>query len=133
MDKAIDTTAKALASLSHHVGSAKDQGPSKGFQTLIKMIGEAKTKHVSVGADVEGGYGIGGCGFLCRRKTGSFEGSLTFSRTELERLMSLLYVATPPCMPDLWVSVVSCSRSVCISGIMWCHVVSCGVHVASDA
>ena len=47
MDKAIDTTAKALASLSHHVGSNKDQGPSKGFQNLIKMIGEAKTKHVS--------------------------------------------------------------------------------------
>ena len=47
MDKAIDTTAKALASLSHHVGSNKDQGPSRGFQTLIKMIGEAKTKHVS--------------------------------------------------------------------------------------
>jgi hypothetical protein len=44
MDKAIDTTAKALATLSHHVG--KDQGPSKGFQNLIRMIGEAKTKHV---------------------------------------------------------------------------------------
>lgn len=47
MDKAIDTTAKALASLSHHVGSGKDQGPSKSFQALIRMIGEAKTKHVS--------------------------------------------------------------------------------------
>lgn len=46
MDKAIDTTAKALASLSHHVGSGKDHGPSKSFQTLIRMIGEAKTKHV---------------------------------------------------------------------------------------
>ena len=47
MDKAIDTTAKALSTLSHHVAAGKDQGPSKGFQTLIKMIGEAKTKHVS--------------------------------------------------------------------------------------
>ena len=47
MDKAIDTTAKALATLSHHVGSGKEQGPSKSFQTLIRMIGEAKTKHVS--------------------------------------------------------------------------------------
>ena len=47
MDKAIDTTAKALASLSHHVSSGKDQGPSKSFQVLIRMIGEAKTKHVS--------------------------------------------------------------------------------------
>ena len=46
MDKAIDTTAKALASLSHHVGSGKEQGPSKSFQNLIRMIGEAKTKHV---------------------------------------------------------------------------------------
>ena len=48
MDKAIDTTAKALATLSHHVGSGKDQAPSKGFQTLIRQIGEAKTKHVSL-------------------------------------------------------------------------------------
>ncbi len=43
MEKAIDSTAKALASLSH---GSKDPGPSKGFQTLIKLIGESKTKHV---------------------------------------------------------------------------------------
>lgn len=41
MEKAIDSTAKALASLAH-----KDSAPSKGFQTLIKLIGESKTKHV---------------------------------------------------------------------------------------
>lgn len=50
MERAIDTTAKALASLGHHVTSGKEQGPSKSFQVLIKMIGEAKTKHVSVGS-----------------------------------------------------------------------------------
>ncbi len=43
MEKAIDSTAKALASLGH---GSKDPGPSKGFQTLIKLIGESKTKHV---------------------------------------------------------------------------------------
>jgi len=43
VDKALDHTAKALASLSH---GGKDAGPSKGFQTLIKLIGESKTKHV---------------------------------------------------------------------------------------
>ncbi len=47
MERAIDSTAKALANLSQHVSSNKDQGLSKGFQMLIKMIGEAKTKHVS--------------------------------------------------------------------------------------
>ena len=46
MDRAIDNTARALANLGHHVGS-KDAAPSKGFQILIRLIGEAKTKHVS--------------------------------------------------------------------------------------
>ena len=43
MERAIDNTAKALASLGN-----KDQGSSRGFQNLIKLIGEAKTKHVSI-------------------------------------------------------------------------------------
>lgn len=47
MERAIDTTAKALATIGQHVGSNKEQGPSKSFQILIKTIGEAKTKHVS--------------------------------------------------------------------------------------
>ena len=50
MDRAIDNTARALASLGHHVGS-KDAAPSKGFQILIRLIGEAKTKHVSGAAN----------------------------------------------------------------------------------
>ena len=41
LDKAMETTARALA------GLGKDSGPSKGFQSLIRSIGEAKTKHVS--------------------------------------------------------------------------------------
>ena len=40
MEKTIESTARALASL-----SSKDAGPSKGFQSLIRQIGEAKTKH----------------------------------------------------------------------------------------
>ena len=47
MERAIDSTAKALATIGQHVGSNKEQGPSKSFQMLIKTIGEAKTKHVS--------------------------------------------------------------------------------------
>ena len=43
LDKAMETTARALA------GLGKDSGPSKGFQILIRAIGEAKTKHVSAG------------------------------------------------------------------------------------
>lgn len=35
----METTARALA------GLGKDSGPSKGFQSLIRSIGEAKTKH----------------------------------------------------------------------------------------
>ena len=46
MELAIDKTARALASLGHAAGG-KDHGPTKGFQLLIKNIGEAKTKHVS--------------------------------------------------------------------------------------
>ncbi len=42
MEKALEHTAKALAGL-----GPKDGGPSKAFQTLIRQIGEAKTKHVS--------------------------------------------------------------------------------------
>lgn len=64
MDKAIDTTAKALASLSHHVGSGKDQGPSKSFQTLIRMIGEAKTKHVRSREGLLAALGMGWVGWL---------------------------------------------------------------------
>jgi len=49
MERAIDSTAKALANLGQHVtSSGKDQGLTKNFQMLIKMIGEAKTKHVSI-------------------------------------------------------------------------------------
>ena len=44
VDKALDSTAKVLAGLAQH--SSKDSGPSKGFQALIKSIGESKTKHV---------------------------------------------------------------------------------------
>lgn len=46
MELAIDKTARALASLGHAAGG-KDHGPTKGFQLLIKNVGEAKTKHVS--------------------------------------------------------------------------------------
>lgn len=46
MELAIDKTARALASLGHAAGG-KDHGPTKGFQLLVKNIGEAKTKHVS--------------------------------------------------------------------------------------
>ena len=49
MERAIDSTAKALANFGQHVtSSGKDQGLTKNFQMLIKMIGEAKTKHVSI-------------------------------------------------------------------------------------
>ena len=41
MDRAVEQTARVLAQL-----GSKDQ-PSKGFQALIRLIGEAKTKHVS--------------------------------------------------------------------------------------
>ena len=41
LDKAMESTARALA------GLGKDSGPSKSFQNMIRAIGEAKTKHVS--------------------------------------------------------------------------------------
>ena len=39
MDKTIENTARVLANL-----GSKDHGPSKGFQALIRQIGEAKNK-----------------------------------------------------------------------------------------
>lgn len=51
MDRTIEHTARALASL-----GSKDHGPSKGFQALIRLIGEAKTKHVSFCLRVEGTF-----------------------------------------------------------------------------
>ena len=41
MDKAVEQTARVLAQL------GSNNQPSKGFQNLIRQIGEAKTKHVS--------------------------------------------------------------------------------------
>ena len=41
MERAVEQTSRVLAHLGTH------NQPSKGFQTLIRMIGEAKTKHVS--------------------------------------------------------------------------------------
>ena len=40
MDKAVGQTARALAQL------GSNNQPSKGFQNLIRQVGEAKTKHV---------------------------------------------------------------------------------------